>query len=153
MQPVVERPALPPALVALIPVLQQYGYAINNFTASGLWTPVDASGAGLTLSIQDAYWYRIGDLIQAFGQFVYPVTADGAGATISGLPFTLPTAGESLRQGNVSYSTAGELIYARPTLNSTAVIWRKADGTQFTNAELSGIAINFEIRYLRETPT
>lgn len=33
MQPVVERPALPPALVALIPVLQQYGYAINQIIA------------------------------------------------------------------------------------------------------------------------
>lgn len=50
------------------------------------WTPVDASGAGLALTVSDAYWTQIGGLVFVFFNLTYPATASGAVAKIGGLP-------------------------------------------------------------------
>jgi hypothetical protein len=55
----------------------------------GTWTPVDTSGAGLTLTNEATATYtRIGRMVVANYWVKYPVTASGAGANIGGLPFT-----------------------------------------------------------------
>lgn len=63
--------------------------AASQVTAA--WTPTDASGAGLGLTINNAYYARIGSLVFAFFNLTYPATASGATAKIGGLPLTQRT--------------------------------------------------------------
>src|SRR5258705_867553 len=52
----------------------------------GTWTPVDASGASLTFGGGTAGSYtKIGNLVIATGQIVYPTTANGSSAIVGGL--------------------------------------------------------------------
>lgn len=55
----------------------------------GTWTPADGSGAALTLTSVSGGYQKIGRKITITCQFTYPVTASGAAAVISGLPFAV----------------------------------------------------------------
>jgi hypothetical protein len=59
----------------------------------GTWTPVDASGAGLTLTVANAFYTKIGRQVIASAQVSYPVTVDGSAAAIGGLPFVANASG------------------------------------------------------------
>ena len=57
---------------------------------TGTWTPTDASGAGLTFTINGGtprYW-RIDKFVAVVASLNYPVTANVLGSKIGGLPFT-----------------------------------------------------------------
>lgn len=113
----------------------------------GTWTPADASGAGLVYVSATGTYTKNGDMVTARCQFTYPVTANATPNVSSGLPYALPAAGESYRQGNVSYSDVGTAAYVRPSLATSQFIIRKPDGTQYTNAELSGKTFTLELVY------
>lgn len=53
---------------------------------SGIWTPADASGAGLVLTNLVGRWVLMGNLVWVYASFAYPGNASGANATVS-LPF------------------------------------------------------------------
>ena len=104
--------------------------------SQGSWTPTDGSGASLTFSTATGYYTQIGNVVFAWCEVVYPSTASGAGAGITGLPFTC--ANSSAKTGGVvSYSTAATLssIYVNP--NSTVIIPWTAAGAQLLNSALS----------------
>jgi hypothetical protein len=50
------------------------------------WTPVDSSGASLSLTVNDAYYMRHGKLVTLIFSITFPVTANGSTAKIGGLP-------------------------------------------------------------------
>jgi hypothetical protein len=54
----------------------------------GTWTPTDASGAGLTLSVNGAFYIKVGALVHVNVYFSFPSTANTAPVSITGLPFT-----------------------------------------------------------------
>jgi hypothetical protein len=54
----------------------------------GDWTPTDASGAGLTLTVSSNRYTKIGRQVTVTALITYPSTASGAYLTIGGLPFT-----------------------------------------------------------------
>ena len=54
----------------------------------GTWTPTDASGASLTLTVTSARYTRIGRQVTAQFDITYPNTANTSTQLISGLPFT-----------------------------------------------------------------
>jgi hypothetical protein len=54
----------------------------------GTWTPADGSGAGLSITVTDASYVKIGRLVFINAYFTYPVTANTTSAQLSGLPFT-----------------------------------------------------------------
>jgi hypothetical protein len=54
----------------------------------GTWTPTDASGAGLTLSVSGAFYIKVGALVHVNVYFSFPSTANTAPVSITGLPFT-----------------------------------------------------------------
>lgn len=56
-------------------------------STSGIWTPIDSSGANLTLNVYGANYFRIGRLVLIIAYIIYPVTANGSQAVIGGLPF------------------------------------------------------------------
>ena len=103
----------------------------------GTWTPTDVSGAGLSFSTAVGTYTKIGRMIYASTQIVYPSTANGSSALIGGLPFTLP-ATNVVRQGFISYANASVVARALPEDGQTRFDIRKTDGTNVTNSELSG---------------
>lgn len=54
----------------------------------GTWTPTDGSGAGLSLTITDATYTKIGRLCFVRANITYPATADVSQAVIASFPFT-----------------------------------------------------------------
>ena len=57
-------------------------------TGPSTWTPVDSSGASLTLTVTNAVYYNIGKMFIILFDITYPVTASGANGKIGGLPGT-----------------------------------------------------------------
>ena len=103
----------------------------------GTWTPGDGSGAGLTLVGPVGTYVKVGRFVWASGALTYPATANGAQATISGLPFAA-AAGNENRTGVLSYTTAA--TPAKFLLDGGAAsgsFFAAAGGGQ-TNAQLSG---------------
>lgn len=56
----------------------------------GTWTATDASGAGLTMTTNYAYYVRIGRTVYVSAYIAYPPNSSSANARIGGLPFTVP---------------------------------------------------------------
>jgi len=55
----------------------------------GTWTPIDASGGGLVLTVNYAKYVKIGRQVTVNAYVGYPANADANNATIGGLPFTV----------------------------------------------------------------
>lgn len=60
---------------------------LNDYE-EGTWTPVDSSGAGLTLTTSAARYTKIGRTVFVQAQITFPSTASAATVLIGGLPFT-----------------------------------------------------------------
>jgi hypothetical protein len=54
----------------------------------GSWVPSDNSGAGLSFTVFDCTYIKIGKKVFIEGSITWPATASGAQIDISGLPFT-----------------------------------------------------------------
>lgn len=91
----------------------------------GSWTPVDASGAGLSFTGVSAFYFRVGRLIVATFELTYPSTADGSDAVIGGLPFTSRAGSEC------------PMIWSGPGFNIKGRV-----GSASTNIILYGVATN-----------
>jgi len=102
----------------------------------GTWTPTDASGAGLTLTTQYSKYTKIGNMVYVCAEITYPSTADASRVQIGGLPFT--SLATMAYGGFVRYTNSGAAL---PTIvsqpNTTKIDAYKADGTSFTNSQIS----------------
>jgi len=108
----------------------------------GTWTPADASGAGLGLTIYTATYTKVGRGVLLTVAIGYPATASGAAVSISGLPFACAAgvAGTSMPLSNagltfVVYSSGSNLIFS------------DTSGTTLTNAQVSGKYIYCSMYY------
>lgn len=110
----------------------------------GTWTPTDNSGAGLSLTISGATYVKVGQIVTAYCQINYPSTANGNGASIAGLPFTV--AGQDVYGGFTRYSTYG---YVYPTLAQSGTYGSlyTTTGAQITNSSLSSKRVDFTYVY------
>ncbi len=109
----------------------------------GTWTPIDGSVASLSLTVSNATYVKVGNLVRASGSVTYPSTGDSNRAQIGGLPFTRAagvTAGAFIQ-----YTNNGSI----PTLlcSGTTVSAYTASGGTFTNATLSTHRIDFTVIY------
>jgi hypothetical protein len=120
--------------------------ATATYTASGSWTPIDSSGAGLTFTTATGEWAQIGNVVFAWGQVTYPSTANSSNALIGGLPVTVPNT-ETARQCAISITTlsAGNTII--PTKAATTISPRTLAGVNVTNATLSTVSLYFTCIY------
>lgn len=107
----------------------------------GTWTPVDGSGAGLTLTVNgSARYVKIGRFVFfAVNEIVYPSTANTSLARINGLPFT----SDSINSGTLSFVSNTANASAGLTIASSNGIFIYANGTTSasTNANLSTVSI------------
>jgi hypothetical protein len=107
------------------------------------WTPIDASGASLTFTVQDATYSLNGNACNVVLSLTYPATANGSAASIAGLPSVcLPIAGSGTSRiaGTVAFSTYATPITALMN-NAGAISFYAYGGTGVSNAALSGRAL------------
>ncbi len=114
----------------------------------GDWTPVDASGAGLTFTISGTPRYvRQGRVVTANCAITYPSTANTSNALIGGLPFTSSNFSSMGGSGIIAYSTETSLNAARVIGNTKTILLSNSSGIAIQNSALSGDQINFTFIY------
>ena len=112
----------------------------------GAWTPTDASGATLTFSTAVGSYVKVGKKVMAYGVVTYPVTADGSGAAIGSLPFTID--GALHASANIGYSDFGALLLGLGLSSSTTMnVYVGATAAQATNVQLSVKTLYFSLVY------
>ena len=111
-----------------------------NWYEEGTWTPTDASGAGLSLTLTNCKYVRIGTQVTLIGRITYPVTANAAQARISLL-------NSSSSQGSFSVSCSAALKLYGYSSGTSAWIFG-AGQSVITNANLSGAELDLTITYV-----
>ena len=102
---------------------------------TGTWTPVDSSGAGLTVTAVQATYGKIGNRVFAGFTLTYPNTADGSAAIIGGFPFTSANVQSSI-QGNIVYTASATPTRLFINQNATTLALYNFV-TAVTNAQMS----------------
>lgn len=113
---------------------------------TGTWTPIDSSGAGLTLSVSGANYVKVGTLCHVSVYLNFPNNSNGLGVRIGGLPFT------AKNNQNYNYlmgrSTIGGIMLQVDN-NSTTFDMRPADSDSgVTNAQIANSHILFSGTYI-----
>lgn len=104
------------------------------------WTPTDASGASLSLTINKARYIRIGSQYIIQFDITYPATANSSPAAIGGLPVTLPS-GTNQFTGSVGNNSSGVWLGAAYVNGNTTNFNIYNGSAALTNANLSGVRI------------
>jgi hypothetical protein len=122
-------------------IKQSLGGTTANLTdyATGAWTPADASGAGLALTINSAKYFKLAGLYNIFADITYPATANASVAAIGGLPLTA-TLGAAFFVPN--FNVGGALIEFFVNGGTNGGFFALAtNGTGVTNAQLTGARV------------
>lgn len=112
--------------------------------AQGTWTPVDASGAGLTLSGASGFYTRVGRLVTVSGQWNIPNNASTANLAIGGLPFTINA--NSTGSFFSDYSGAGDVSLL--PVGTTEIFFYGPGGVRRTNVNYTAVSIYFSASYI-----
>lgn len=111
------------------------------------WTPVDASGAALSLTGANGTYIKVGALVVAWGSLTYPATADATATKIGGLPFTVKNVVSIGGGGMVGTCTETTLDAVQPIVNTTNLQFLQSNGNSVTNATMSGDGVAFCLIY------
>jgi hypothetical protein len=109
------------------------------------WTPVDNSGAGLVFATAEGTYVENGGVIHIFGSVTYPVTANGANASIGGLPIGVNAANRN--GGVLTWSTVAAVQKILP--GGTSLDLASSVGGGVSNANASGGFFRFMATYYR----
>jgi len=133
----------------LFPASQSASSDVNTLDdyEEGTWTPIDASGAGLTFASPSGKYTKIGRQVTAWAVLTYPSTADGTNSAIGGLPFTIFNSAPDRSGGMIGYKSDSTLTTILGEENNTFVAPRSNDGSRISNATLSGDLIHWAITY------
>ena len=110
---------------------------LNDYE-EGTWTPTDASGAGLVITITAATtptYVKIGRLVVCSADVTYPVTVDASVARLS-LPFA-GAAASPAGGGMVGFKSDGVAVFG--SVGTTGSTFLSPVNTFLTNANLSGV--------------
>jgi len=111
-----------------------------NDYEEGTWTPADASGAGLTLTVANARYTKIGRTVTLIASINYPSTASTAAVLLSGLPFSSVDYGTA-----IPFQSSGVSFTLFST--GTQILARTAANANVTNIQLSSQFFNFSLVY------
>lgn len=108
----------------------------------GSFTPVDASGAGLTLTGTIRYT-KIGRVVNWQGYVLYPSTANSSAAAFGGFPFVMGGLGgnvEGRAGGRVDVTNLGAVagLLNGVASNTSVSVYTPTTGVAITNATMSG---------------
>lgn len=120
----------------------------NKTVVPAAWTPADGSGAGLTFTSVSAGYTRLGNMVFAYATVIYPTTADGTNAVITGLPFAAPNVAYAVTPAIVLPNGGTTAMALVPVPNSiTAKLVNSATGAPLTNANVSTLTLSFLLIY------
>ncbi len=105
----------------------------------GPWTPIDASGAGLSLTVTTAYYVKVGQQMHAYFDITYPATANGSQAQLGGLPIAAQAGAAA--GGFIYYSTCAKTFAFNIQSATTKGYAYTVSGGSITNVDLSGITL------------
>jgi len=117
-----------------------------NWYEQGTWTPSDGSGAGLSLTVANATYTRIGRLVTANFAITYPATANATNARIGGLPFTSSSVGFS-HPMVVSFCQTGICKSGLVDTSATTFLLSDTSGIALTNAQMSTLILRGTVIY------
>lgn len=115
-----------------------------NWYEEGTWTPTDASGAGLSLTITQAVYTRIGRMVYASLNITFPTTVNGSTLILGGLPFI------SKNTGTVSIAYTNEATCVRGATSpadDVIFVLYDATGTALVNSAMSGDTLRATVIY------
>lgn len=113
----------------------------------GSWTPTDASGASLTLTVVAAGYTQIGNMVHAYATVTYPSNANGSQAIIGGLPVTVPNQSYAVVPVPM-YTNSGAFELGKTVKNSaTFAIYNGVTSSSVANSALSTLTTTFEVVY------
>jgi hypothetical protein len=116
---------------------------LNDYE-EGTWTPTDASGAGLSLTVTAATYTKIGRMVYASLNITYPATANGSTLLVGGLPFVSKNAGSV----TIAYTNQGTAISGSTSpADDTFFALYKYDGTILVNSDMSGKILRATVIY------
>ena len=123
------------------PATQNASAGANVFDdcEKGTWTPVDSSGAGLSLTVTSAQYIKLSQLTHLQMDITYPTTANGSGAVVGGAPFTnqaVQGPGAAPAFTNCSLTHAWFMTASLQTLYAYT-----SAGVAVTNAQLSTFVV------------
>ena len=124
--------------------------AVTGYTAPGNWTPIDASGAGLTLTVHSARWGKIGDICVLDFDISYPSTSDTHNAILGGVP-SVCTATHS-QSGVITPNTGSSLAFGTVVIDWDAINEFSifSNSGRVRNATLSGGEIRGSFAFLAD---
>jgi hypothetical protein len=117
-----------------------------NWYEQGTWTPSDGSGAGLSLTVANATYTRIGRLVTANFAITYPATASASTSRLGGLPFTSSSAGFSFPMV-VSTCQTGICKSGLVDTSATTFLLLDTTATALTNVQMSGLFLRGTVIY------
>ena len=112
----------------------------------GTWTPIDSSGAGLSLTLANATYTKVGRLVTANFAITYPATASVATCTLGGLPFT-SRAGSFSYPMVVSTNQTGVCKTGLVFDTNTTFLLIDTGGNTLTNVQMSGLFLRGTVIY------
>jgi hypothetical protein len=110
----------------------------------GIWTPVDASGAGLTFANGVCRYTKIGRIVTANFNTTYPSTANGSTVLYGGLPFN----NKGFASVNIGFTSSATVARTGYTDDeSTYCLLFSTSNVALINSDLSGVTIRGTIVY------
>jgi hypothetical protein len=111
----------------------------------GTWTPTDTSGAGLTLTVNNANYTKIGRLVYFALDISYPITVNPNAMQIGNFPFAITQdAGASI--GYTTFSP-GTQTFAQISSSINAVRLQTSGGTTYANSTMSNLRFQISGSY------
>jgi hypothetical protein len=116
------------------------------------WTPSDASGASLALTVPSAQCTRSGNSVECQFSITWPVNASAAQAVIGGLPYTDNTSANAQAGGSATYTDYVTPFTILTGNASKTMAFYTFGGVGLTNTDLSGKTIRGVVRYMTYDP-
>ena len=104
----------------------------------GTWTPTDASGAGLSLSVTSANYTKIGNTVRLEAFVTYPANISGASVLIGGLPFS---------SAFYSIGSVRSVVSCVATALGSNIYVHNPSNVAITNVQLTGSLFVFTVVY------
>lgn len=112
----------------------------------GTWTPIDSSGAGLSLTVANATYVKIGRQVFANFAITYPSTVNVSTIRVGGLPFTSSGTGFS-HPMVVSTCQTGICKSGLVDTSATTFLLLDSSANALTNAQMSTLFLRGTVIY------
>jgi len=103
----------------------------------GTWTPTDGSGAGLSFTVANAVYIKIGQMVYVATRITFPTTSSSANVQINGLPFTAPSVTGGYWGGGFRYTDYTVFFTVGVSPSSSVFQFYNLNNLGVTNAQAS----------------